>query len=347
MTSSHDSALRQLQLKRWLDSLAPSLGLQAQHMTPVSGDASLRHYFRIPYNYGNLLVMDAPPPEDSQQFIRVAGLLARAGVVVPKVLAQDLQLGFLLIGDLGRHSFYQALVARQLDAQQLQQHYRAALRTLVRIQQATVRALPVYDRSTMLLELQVFTHWYLYVHLGYQLDQQQSGALKAMFEHLCSQIDAQPKVLVHRDFHSPNLILGTSASNYAPGVIDFQDAVYGPISYDIASLALDARFTWDESWQLDWAIRYWEYARAAGLSVDPDFASFHSAYELTSLQRNLRILGVFARLWHRDGKDAYLQHMPRVLAYVHQVAQRYGYCKPLLQVLQQAHQQQPQDGFSF
>ncbi len=173
------------------------------------------------------------------------------------------------------------------------------------------------------------------------------AALADIFRLLAQRAAAQPRVLVHRDFHSPNLMLGPDEPDPAPGIIDFQDALDGPISYDIASLALDARTTWDEARQLDWAIRYWEYARAAGLPVPDDFARFHVDYEWMGLQRNLRILGVFARLSHRDGKHHYLDHMPRVQAYVRQVAGRYAVFRPLLRLLDQAERVPQADGYSF
>jgi len=157
----------------------------------------------------------------------------------------------------------------------------------------------------------------------------------------------QPRVLVHRDYHSPNLMLGPGGPDFEPGVIDFQDALHGPLSYDIASLVMDARTSWDEPQQLDWAIRYWEYARTAGLPVPADFAEFHRQYEWMSLQRNLRILGVFARLSHRDGKHHYLDHMPRVQRYVRQVAERYQVFHPLVRLLDTVEKVSFTDGYSF
>ena len=336
-------------LHRWLAPHAQSLGLQTDSLTPVSGDASFRRYFRIRATQGTLIIMDAPPPhEDCAPFVRIAGLLSAGGLRVPEILAQDLDQGFLLLTDLGEKTFYEALRdGLAQDEPALQRHYRAALRALVALQQCPADGLPRYDEARFLEELAVFPQWYLETHLHYTPDAATQAALADIFAQLAARAAAQPRVLVHRDFHSPNLMLGTETEAPVPGIIDFQDALDGPISYDIASLALDARTTWDESRQLDWAIRYWEYARAAGLPVPDDFAVFHVDYEWMGLQRNLRILGVFARLSHRDGKHHYLDHIPRVQAYVRQVASRYTLFRPLLRVLDQAEQLPQTDGYSF
>ncbi|MFA7475450.1 MAG: phosphotransferase, partial [Castellaniella sp.] len=224
---------------------------------------------------------------------------------------------------------------------------RGALRALVALQRCPADGLSPYDEARLLEELAVFPHWFLRTHLGHTPDDTAEAALANIFDLLARRAAAQPRVLVHRDFHSPNLMLGADTPDSAPGIIDFQDALSGPISYDIASLAMDARTTWDEARQLDWAIRYWEYARAAGLPVPEDFASFHVDYEWMGLQRNLRILGVFARLSHRDGKHHYLDHIPRVLTYVRQVAGRYAVFHPLLRLLDQAGRVPRADGYSF
>jgi len=336
-------------LRRWLDRHADRLGLVQDSLVPVSGDASFRRYFRLRTADGTLIAMDAPPPhEDCAPFVRIAGLLARGGLRVPEVLAQDLGQGFLLLSDLGNRTFYEALRdGLDQDEAALQRHYRGALRALVALQQCPTDGLPPYDEARLLEELAVFPQWYLRTHLGHMPDAAAETTLADVFGLLARRAAAQPRVLVHRDFHSPNLMLGPDTPDPEPGVIDFQDALDGPISYDIASLAMDARTTWDEARQLDWAIRYWEYARAAGLPVPDDFAEFHVDYEWMGLQRNLRILGVFARLSHRDGKHHYLDHMPRVQAYVRQVAGRYAVFRPLLRLLDQAERTQRTDGYSF
>ncbi len=349
MTPTPHPDLRLDSLRRWLDLHADRLGLVPDSLVPVSGDASFRRYFRLHAANGTVIAMDAPPPhEDCAPFVRIAGLLARGGLRVPEILAQDLDQGFLLLSDLGDRTFYEALRdGLDRDETALQRHYRGALRALVALQQCPADGLPPYDEARLLEELAVFPHWFLRTHLGHTPDDTAEAALANIFDLLARRAAAQPRVLVHRDFHSPNLMLGADTPDSAPGIIDFQDALSGPISYDIASLAMDARTTWDEARQLDWAIRYWEYARAAGLPVPEDFAGFHVDYEWMGLQRNLRILGVFARLSHRDGKHHYLDHIPRVLTYVRQVAGRYAVFHPLLRLLDQAGRVPRTDGYSF
>jgi len=339
---------RQDQIRLWLRSLPAELGLDIASLAPASSDASFRRYFRLNAAAGSLIVMDAPPEqEDCRPFIHVAGLLGDAGLNVPRILAQDLAQGLLLLTDLGRDTYYQRIQAGLPDAE-LQTLYRQALAALVRVQQAATTGLPAYDTARLAAELELFPEWYVGRHHGMQLDDQTRQALDRIFALLSSSNGAQPPVLVHRDFHSPNLMV-CDEDRYGPnpGVIDFQDALAGPITYDLASLVTDARTTWEEPQQLDWAIRYWEMARAAHLPVDADFADFHRAYEWMSLQRNLRILGVFARLHHRDGKASYLAHIPRVNTYVRQVAARYGVFTPLLRLLDKLDDRQPVVGYTF
>ncbi|CAM5781378.1 phosphotransferase [Castellaniella caeni] len=347
MSPSPDSRLEALQ--HWLHQLPATLQLQPGTLSPVSGDASFRRYFRVQTAHEPLIVMDAPPPhEDCTPFVRIAQRLGAGGVHVPDVRAQDLGQGFLLLTDLGTQTFYEAIQADLAqDDTRLQQHMRGALRALVTLQQCPADDLPVYDDTRLLQELELFPQWYLHAHHGRAPDVDTRAMLARVFTLLAQQAAIQPRVFVHRDFHSPNLMIGAGAPDFVPGVIDFQDAVSGPISYDIASLVMDARTTWDEPRQLDWAIRYWEYARAAGLPVPTDFAQFHQQYEWMGLQRNLRILGVFARLSQRDGKHHYLDHIPRVLGYVRQVAGRYNVFHPLLRLLDQVEQTPKTDGYSF
>ena len=327
-------------LHTWLTTLPSELGAAPDSLRPASSDASFRRYFRIDLREGTAIIMDAPPlHEDCQPFLHVGQRLHETGLRVPQILAQNLEQGFLLMSDLGAHTFYQAL-QQGLDEAALQALYRPALSALVRMQQARCDDLPAYDAPRLLEELSVFREWYVEKHCQATLSQAEEIALAEVFALLAADTAAQPTVLVHRDYHSPNLML-PQALGEEPGVIDFQDAVAGPITYDIASLAADARYTWEEDHQLDWAIRYWEMARAAGLPVGDDFADFHRAYEWMSLQRNLRILGVFVRLSLRDGKHHYLDHLPRVNNYVRQVAERYGQFRPLLRLLNRLDGVQP------
>lgn len=339
---------RQVQIQTWLRQLPATLNLSIETLRPASSDASFRQYFRLDAGDRTVIVMDAPPQhENTQAFLQVGNLLRDVGLNVPAVLHQDLEQGLLLLSDLGQDTYYQRIQAGLPDAQ-LQALYRDALTALVRMQQAATTGLPTYDSERLAAELNLFPEWYVQKHHSCVLDDKTANALQKIFELLSKTNGAQAPVLVHRDFHSPNLMV-CDDPKYGPnpGIIDFQDALAGPITYDLASLVTDARTTWEEPQQLDWAIRYWEMARAAGLPVDSDFAEFHRAYEWMSLQRNLRILGVFARLHHRDGKSGYLAHMPRVNAYVRQVAQRYIAFKPLLRLLDTIDERQVSVGYTF
>jgi aminoglycoside/choline kinase family phosphotransferase len=292
--------------------------------------------------------MDAPPPhEDCKPFVDVAHRLAKTELNVPKVLAQDLTQGFLLLTDLGPTTYYDRIQAG-IDEVSLQKMYRDALAALVQMQGAEATGLPVYDTMRLKQELGLFVEWYVIAHCKVNLAANALAGLDQVFDLLVERNAAQPRVFVHRDFHSPNLML-CERPEYGvnPGVLDFQDAVSGPITYDLASLVMDARTTWEEPQQLDWAIRYWELARKKGLPVSTDFADFHQDYEWMGLQRNLRILGVFARLNHRDGKAAYLAHMPRVNQYVRQVAGRYLAFKPLIRILDELDQVKTKVGYTF
>jgi len=329
-------------LQPWLNALADAHGFDPATLAPASDDASFRRYFRVRSANRDLIVMDAPPPhEDCRPFVYVAGLLRQAGVNVPDVLAQDLTQGLLLLSDLGARNYTQA-IRDGLDDAQLQTLYRQAITALVRMQHARTDGLPTCDQDHLLQELTLFPEWYVQRYYGTTLDAGEQTQLTQCFTQLVQDNVRQPAVLIHRDFHSPNLMLCTTEQHGPnPGVIDFQDARIGPITYDLASLVTDARTTWDEAQQLDWAVRYWEAARAAGLPVADDFVQFHRAYEWMSLQRNLRILGVFVRLALRDGKPAYLAHLPRVLGYVRQVTTRYQAFRPLNRLLDRLQALEP------
>lgn len=335
-------------LTQWLSSLDPSLGLDLASLTPASADASFRRYFRLKTTDSTLIVMDAPPPqEDCKPFCDVTERLLATGVTVPHILAKALAQGFLLLTDLGQNTYYDQIQHGWSDSA-LQTHYRQAIEALVKFQTADPSDLPVFDTDKLVTELQLFPEWYVEKYHGVSLTPKEHEDLQSLFVKLASAIAKQPKVFVHRDFHSPNLMVCTNASiGTNPGILDYQDAVYGAITYDLASLVFDARTTWQEEQQLDWAIRYWEQARAARLAVDSDFAVFHEQYEWVGLQRNLRILGVFARLSMRDNKSAYLDHLPRVLQYVRQVASRYSAFKPVVRLLDRLDGIEPQARYTF
>ncbi len=335
-------------LHAWLQALATEHPLDTGSLQPASSDASFRRYFRIAMGDRTAIVMDAPPQhEDCGPFLHVTELLKETGVNVPAIIAQNLEQGFLLLSDLGIRNYYHA-IQQGLSDPELQTRYRQAIAALVKIQSASTRGLPVYNYERLIQELELFPIWYAQRHCQASLSEADQATLSKTFSTLAHDNAAQDTVLVHRDFHSPNLMLcDQPAYGENPGIIDYQDALQGPITYDLASLVMDARTTWEEPQQLDWAIRYWEAARDAGLPVHHDFADFHRAYEWMSLQRNLRILGVFARLSHRDGKHHYLDHMPRVNAYVRQVASRYGVFTPLLRLLDRLDNRSVVVGYTF
>ena len=329
-----DSDLRLTALRAWLHRLPTDLGIVPATLTVASADASFRRYFRVQGAERMLIVMDAPPThEDCAPFVNIAQRLGNVGLNVPHILAYDIAQGFMLLTDLGEQTYYQIIQHGVNDAR-LQTLYRDALKALVRLQTADSSGLNTFNRERFLDELSVFPQWYVQCHHGVILDNATRQGLQQVFELLATTSAEGPHVLVHRDFHSPNLMVSEQAADGPnPGVIDFQDALAGPLTYDLAALVMDARTTWEEPQQLDWAIRYWEMAKQADLLIDADFADFHRRYEWIGLQRNLRILGVFARLNHRDGKTHYLDHIPRVNTYVRQVAMRYGVFNPLRKLL--------------
>lgn len=335
-------------LKNWLRTFQEQYQMQLDSLRPASSDASFRRYFRVDTNAQPLIVMDAPPShEDCVPFINIADKLRAVGLNTPKILEQNLTDGFLLLNDLGNQTYYQRLQS-PIEDKELQQLYRDAIVAMVEMQKADASDLPVYNQERLRAELGLFDEWYVQQYHQTQLSDKEREQLNQVFDLLVTHNDKQAKVFVHRDYHSPNLMVCDPAIHGKnPGVIDFQDAVLGPISYDVVSLVMDARTTWEEPQQLDWAIRYWEKARAAGLPVPSDFADFHVDYEFMGLQRNLRILGVFARLAIRDNKKHYLDHMPRVNKYVRQVANRYLVFKPLLRILDRLDNIETKAGYTF
>lgn len=297
-------------------------------LSPASADASFRRYFRATFADNTLIVMDAPPQqEDCTPFLRVAEVFAATGAHVPVVLAQDLAQGFLLLSDLGSTTYLQALNDNPGNADRL---YRDAVDALIKIQLASrPGVLPDYDERLLLRELNLFPDWYLSKHLQMVLSADQTAVLDAVFSQILRNNLAQPSVFVHRDYHSRNLMVTLPT----PGMLDFQDAVYGPITYDLVSLFKDAYICWDEARVLDWLIRYWEKAKKAGLPVAADFADFYRDFEWMGVQRHIKVLGIFARLCHRDGKDGYLRDMPLVMDYLRKACERYRELYPLRMLL--------------
>ncbi len=318
-TASADARLEEL-----CDWLRESGVLPDFTLAPASADASFRRYFRAhlasPWKGAadatTLIAMDAPPTrEDCRPFVQIAKLLANAGVHAPQVLAADLPRGYLLLTDLGSRTYASALDLRTAHAL-----YADALEALVRWQCASRdNVLPPYDDALLRREIALFPEWYVEGHLAYEMSDNERAALAQVFDAVIANNLAQPRVYVHRDYHSRNLMVTTPN----PGVLDFQDAVHGAITYDLVSLLRDAYVEWDEELQLDWSIRYWEQARSAGLPVDADFATFWRDFEWMGIQRQLKVLGIFARLNIRDGKARYVADMPRVLGYLKRAASRY------------------------
>ncbi len=322
------------------DWLIRQLPGRAFSVSPASADASFRRYFRVTLADATLIVMDAPPEhEDCRPFVHVAGLMAAAGLNVPAILAQDLAQGLLLLSDLGSTTYLAALNDHNADSL-----FGDATDALIRWQLASREAvLPLYDEALLRRELDLFPEWYLRRHLGIELDPRQRQSLETVFRLILAGNLAQPRTFVHRDYMPRNLML----TEPNPGVLDFQDAVYGPISYDLASLFKDAFISWDEQRILDWTIRYWEKAKLARLPVAADFGVFYRDFEWMGLQRHLKVLGIFARICHRDGKPDYVKDTPRFLGYVRAVAGRYASLFPLLHLLDQFADRKPAIGCTF
>ena len=311
---------------------------------PASADASFRRYFRVFLEGGGTrIAMDAPPErEDSRPFIKVAKLMREAGLNAPEVLAEDLSQGFLLLTDLGTKLYIHVL--GEAAPQEIDRLFGDASSALVQWQQASREGvLPAYDEVLLRRELALFPDWFVARHLGVELSAADREALEDVFRRVLARNLAEPRVFVHRDFMPRNLMVGEPN----PGVLDFQDAVHGPISYDIACLYRDAFISWDEERVLDGTIRYWEKARRAKLPVPADFADFWRDVEYMGLQRHLKVLGIFARLNYRDGKPLYLADAPRFLGYVRHAVGRYKELAPLGKLLDEMEGRSPRVGYTF
>ncbi len=306
----------------------------------ASADASFRRYFRVFLDTGTLIAMDAPPErEDSRPFVKVAAMLRQAGLNAPEIVACDLSQGFLLETDLGTRLYLHAL--QEGDYRRL---FSDATTALVRWQLASKPGiLPEYDETLLRRELSLFPDWYVARHLGITLSGQQRESLEGVFRAILARNLAGARVYVHRDFMPRNLMV----SEPNPGVLDFQDAVHGPISYDVACLYRDAFVSWEEELVLDGTIRYWEKARAARLPVPADFAEFWRDVEWMGLQRHLKVAGIFARLCHRDGKAGYVEDAPRFIGYIRHVVSRYDELAPLGVLLDEVEGRRPQVRYSF
>ena len=353
-TVTWPDAARQAAFEAWLAPLVTPLQLLPDTLRPASADASFRRYLRIDSAAGgSLIVMDAPPDkEDCRPFVRVQRLMAEAGLHVPQVLAFHEADGFMLLSDLGRQTLIELLdPARPHDAFAW---YNQATDVLLDWQKASrPGVLPVYDEALLRRELALFPDWYLAKHRGVVLDDRQQATLASAFDAIVAHNLAAPSVFVHRDFMTRNLMAAPEQGGPL-GVLDFQDAVYGPITYDIASLLRDAFISWEEEFVIDITVRYWEKARKAGLlgagsasGWGDDFGEFYRSVEWMGLQRHLKVAGIFARLTLRDGKPKYLADAPRFLRYIRATANRYRQLGPLLKMLDQIEGTEPLTGFAY
>jgi aminoglycoside/choline kinase family phosphotransferase len=307
-------AARHAQLEEWLTGV-----LRDSHfaLEPASGDASFRSYWRVRLGETSLIVMDAPPrQEDVHRFIDIADRLRALGLNTPQILSRDLARGFLLLTDLGERLYLDVL-----DADNVEGLYGDAMDALVVIQaRAPTDGLPAYDDAFLRRELEIFREWLLHRHLAIGLSPEEAGDLDAAFASLVASALEQPQVFVHRDFHSRNLLVTSPPS---PGILDFQDAVLGPVTYDLVSLLRDCYVAWPDERVVHWAQGYFDLATQSGVLRDVDEASFMRWFDLLGIQRHLKASGIFARLMLRDGKPGYLKDIPRTLDYVVRVGSRY------------------------
>lgn len=329
---------RRGQLEAWLHLILDDRDFT---LTDLAADAGARRYFRIkPSGEDSLVVMDAPVAHnDNQQFAFVANLLASHGLHVPKVSHANLKDGFLLLSDLGDETYLKVLNNENAD-----KLFDDATTALIKLQSITeLDLLSRYNAGLMSEELALFDNWYIQQHLNITLEENAQSSLNNVLKLITERCMSQPTVLTHRDYMPRNLMV----CEENPGILDFQDARIGPISYDVISLFKDAFISWEEEQVLDWTIRYWEKARKASLPVPEDFGSFYEDVEWMGLQRHLKVLGIFSRLKHRDGKNHYILDAPRFLTYARNVAMRYNALKPLLLILDQIEGKTRQFGHTF
>ncbi len=328
---------RKSQLESWLRNVLPEKQFT---LSTASADASFRRYFRVHLQDESLIAMDAPPKQEScAPFIAIAQLFADCSLNVPMVIEQDLAQGFLLLSDLGDHTYLS-----QLNAERAQPLYSDATDALIKLQLASKpNVLPNYDVDLLDREMQLFPDWYIAKQLNVTLKADQQAVLKTTFDLLTKNSLSQGQVYVHRDYHSRNLMV----CNENPGILDFQDAVYGAITYDVVSLLKDAYISWEEEQIIDWAVRYWQPAKKAGLPVPDDFSEFYRNFEWMGAQRHIKILGIFARLSHRDSKGGYLKDMPLVMDYLRRVCGRYIELRPMLRLLNTLEGHEDKAGYTF
>lgn len=333
-------------LLTWLTSLYPEAAAQFA-LRPASSDASFRRYWRFDLPTGSKIAMDAPPShERCDHFIEAARLFKQAGVNVPEIEATDLQNGFLVLTDFG---LTEALYVHLLTPESGHALYLDAIDALIRFQveslQATNQtAFPPYNETLLRQEIQLFPEWYVKIHKQKHFSPEAQQQFDQVTELILANNLAQPTVWVHRDYHSRNLMLTRENS---PGILDFQDAVTGPITYDLVSLLKDAYIGWEEEARLDWVVRYWERAKKAGLPVNPMIDEFYRDFEWMGVQRHLKVLGIFARLNHRDNKPQFLQDMPLVVHYLRETTKRYLELNPLYVLINQLEEIETTINYTF
>jgi N-acetylmuramate 1-kinase len=332
MKSIEAEDLRLRELNEWLGSEAVKQAVgesvASGVLAPASADASFRRYFRITHAGGTLIAMDAPPPQENcRPFVRIARMMADAGLCTPTVYAEDLTRGFLVLTDLGRQTYLDVLNEDNVDSLM-----RDATTALVKWQLVSKPdVLPAYDETVLRREINLFPEWYVGKHLNVVLTEAQRTAMESVFSTIIASNLAQSRVFVHRDFMPRNLMV----SSPNPGVLDFQDALYGPVGYDIACLWRDAFISWDEERVLDGTVRYWEKAKKANIGVPDDFGAFYRDVEWMAVQRHLKVMGIFARINYRDGKPRYLGDTPRFARYIRRVCERYDELMPLARLFDQ------------
>jgi aminoglycoside/choline kinase family phosphotransferase len=342
---------RQAAFHQWLDTQASAHGVLPATVRAASADASFRRYFRVDTAQGSCIVMDAPPDkENCEPFVRIARLMLDAGLYAPRILAWDEPQGFMLLDDIGSQTMMD--IIHRDDPQANHGLYMRAVDALLTLQQSSrPGVLPAYDEALLQRELSLFPDWYLTQHRQLQIDSTQREMLDKTFKTIVQRNLAAPSVYVHRDFMPRNLMMPHDTAETRLGVLDFQDAVYGPITYDIASLMRDAFLTWEEDVVLDVTIRYWERARKLGLmdfeDWHNDFGAFYRAVEWMGLQRHLKVAGIFARLTLRDGKPKYLADAPRFINYIRTTASRYSELTPLLRLIDKVEGTEPAISLAF
>lgn len=310
-------------LRDWLDK---ELTFGADRVAPVSGDASFRRYFRVWRDGETFIAMDAPPQrQDVGPYLTIGRMLAEIGVHVPRILAEHPAQGFLLVTDLGTRHYLEDLKANH----NVDSLYLDAMMALSRIQSRGAEhahRLPPYDRALLERELKLMPEWFCARHLKVELSADEQQMLTSTFDFLCREALAQPRVFVHRDYHSRNLMV-FSGDN--PGVLDFQDAVCGPVTYDLVSLFRDCYIEWPAARVREWVLRYRAMAHFYGVTVGESEVQFLRWFDLMGLQRHIKVLGIFSRLFHRDGKRGYLNDLPLTLKYVQSACAQHGELAPL------------------